>query len=425
MSRVAVASARTFRSLRNHNYRRYFYGQLVSLTGTGMQTVAQGWLVLRLTDDSGFALGLVTALQFLPLLVAGPWGGVVADRFDKRSVLITTQSAMAVVAGALAVLTLTGVVELWMVYAAALLTGAATAVDSPTRQAFVVEMVGPPDLPNAIGLNSALFNAARVVGPAAAGIVIRLADVGPCFALNAVSFLAVLGGLWRMRSDELVRQAPIPTGKGQVRAGLEYVRRTPVLRSTLLLVAVVGTLGFNANVVLALLAKVTFRGDAGTYALLSSAMGLGSLAGALVTAARTQPSWRLLVGACLAFGGFLTASAAAPGLPLALPLLALAGAAGITFMTTANSTLQLASDPAMRGRVMALYLLVFLGSTPIGGPVVGLVSEHLRPRFGLGLGGVSTTAAALWSRRPAPVPPAGTAPASETGVAPPSEPAAV
>ena len=423
MSRLAVASARTFRSLRNHNYRLFFFGQLVSLTGTWMQTVAQGWLVLRLTGDSGFALGLVTSLQFLPLLVAGPWGGVVADRFDKRSVLIATQSAMAVVAAALAAVTLTGVVELWMVYVGALLTGAATAVDSPTRQAFVVELVGPPDLPNAIGLNSALFNAARVLGPAAAGIVIRVADVGPCFALNAVSFLAVLGGLWWMRPDELVRQASITSGKRQVRAGLAYVRRTPVLRSTLLLVAVVGTLGFSANVVLALLAKVTFHGDAGTYALLTSAMGVGSLAGALVTAARTRPSRRLLVGSCLAFGLLLTASAAAPGLALAVPLLALAGAAGIAFLTTANSTLQLASEPAMRGRVMALYLLVFLGSTPVGGPLVGFVSEYFGPRFGLALGGVATVGAALWSARTTPGESVEGTP-SEAGLASPGEPAA-
>ncbi|MDP9071451.1 MAG: MFS transporter [Actinomycetota bacterium] len=387
--------ARTFRSLRSRNYRLYFVGQLFSLTGTWVQTVAQGWLVLRLTDDSGFALGLVTALQFVPLLLAGPWGGVVADRFDKRSVLMATQSAMAAVAGALAVLTVAGVVELWMVYLAALLTGAATAVDSPTRQAFVVEMVGPSDLPNAIGLNSALFNAARVLGPAVAAIVIRLADVGPCFAINALSFLAVLAGLWRMRSEELVRQPHLASAKGQVRAGLAYVWGTPVLRSTLLLVAVVGTLGLNSTVVLPLLAKVSFRGDAGTYALLTSSMGLGSLAGALVTAGHSRPSRRLLVGACLAFGALLAASAAAPGLALAVPLLALTGAAGITFMTTANSTLQLASDAAMRGRVMALYLLVFLGSTPIGGPLVGLVSEYLGPRFGLGLGGVACVLVAL------------------------------
>jgi len=404
LTRVRGAAARTFRSLSIRNYRLYFFGQLVSMSGTWMQSVAQGWLVLRLTHNSGFALGLVTALQFLPVLLVGAWGGVLADRFDKRTTLLCTQSAMAVFSAGLAAVTLAGVVQLWMVYLASFLIGVANAVDSPTRQAFVSEMVGPGDLPNAIGLNSAIFNGARVVGPAGAGILISLVDVGPCFALNAASFLAVLASLWRMRPAELTRVTPVPRARGQVRAGLAYAWRTPVLRSTLLLVTVVGTLALNYGVVLPLLAKVTFHGDAATYGFITSAMGLGALFGALATASRAGPSARLLAGSCVAFGLLLAVAAGAPTLALALPVLVAAGAAGIVFMATANSTLQLASIPAMRGRVMALYILVFLGSTPIGGPLVGLLCQHLGPRFGLGLGGVSTTAAgvaasaAVWRR---------------------------
>ena len=422
----SLTATGTFRSLRTRNYRLYFFGQLVSLNGTWVQTVAQGWLVLRLSDDSGVALGLVTALHFLPLLVAGPWGGMLADRSDKRSLLMATQSAMAAVAVALAVVTLAGVVELWMLYLAAFLTGAATAVDNPTRQAFVVEMVGREDVPNAVALNSALFNAARVLGPALAALVIRLADVGPCFAINSVSFLAVLVAVWRMHPDELWREPPVASGARQVRAGLAYAWRTPVLRSTLLLVAVVGTLGYNATVILPLLAKVTFGGDAGTYALLTSSMGLGSVLGALATASRARPSRRLLAGACLAFGATTTAASLAPNLAAAVALLGLSGAAGIAFLATANSTLQLASDAAMRGRVMALYLLVFLGTTPIGGPLVGLVAEHLGPRAALALGGMACVLAglgALTAARRNGVAWAG-GPAGRAGIADPREPTA-
>lgn len=387
MTRVWAVSRRTFASLSIRNYRLFFWGQLVSMTGTWMQSVAQGWLVLRLTG-SGVAVGTVTGLQFLPMLLAGAWGGVIADRVDKRRALIATQVSMAVVAAVLAVLTVTDVVELWRVYLAAFVMGCANVIDTPTRQAFVTEMVGREGLPNAIGLNSAVFNGSRVVGPAVAGSLIVGVGLWTCFLVNALSFLAVIGGLLAMRVDELHRGAPVPRQPGQVRAGLRYVWASTERRWTILLVAAVGTFGFNFGVVLPLMARFTFGRGAGTFGLMTAVMGLGSLVGALATAARSRPSsTRVLVAACGVTGVTMLAAAAAPTLALELVMLALVGAAVITFMTTANSILQLGSEPAMRGRVMALYALVFLGSTPIGGPIVGWLSEAFGPRYGLGAGG--------------------------------------
>jgi MFS family permease len=388
----------TFASLAVRNYRLYFLGMLVSSCGTWMQSVAQGWLVLRLTG-SGTAVGLVIAMQFVPTLVGGMWGGVVADRFDKRRTLLATQAAMALVAAALATVTLTGVVTLWMVFAAAFLTGCSTVVDTPTRQAFVSELVGAERLANAVALNSAMFNAARVVGPAIAGGVILAAGTGACFALNAVSYAAVIAGLAAMRKEELHRGAPAAKAKGQVREGLRYVMSTPALRSTLLLVAVVGTFALNFTVLLPLLARFTFDAGPGTLGLLTSTMGLGSLGGALTAAARGNPSPRLLAGAAGTLGLAMTGIAVAPTLPIAVAFLAVAGASAITFLATANSLLQLTSSAEMRGRVMALYALVFLGSTPIGGPIVGVVAQRFDPRAGFLVGAAAALAGALGSLR--------------------------
>ena len=395
MTRVRGAANRTFRSLRIRNFRVFFLGQLVSMCGSWMQIVAQGWLVLRLSHNSGSALGVVTALQFLPVLLIGAWSGVVIDRFDKRTLLIITQTGAAVMAGVLAVLTLTGVVELWMVYLLSFLTGFITAFDNPARQTFVSELVGHEELSNAIGLNSAMFNLARIAGPALAGILISLVDVGPCFALNAVSFVAVIFSLMVMHTDQLVRQPPVARAKRQVREGLIYVWHTPELRSTLLVMAVVGTLAFNFQVVVPLLAKLSFHGNAGTYGLLSSVMGGGSLFGALGTASRAKPTAKVLLVSCVTFGAFMLGVSLAPSLALALPLFALTGAMSMTFMATANSTLQLTATPSMRGRVMALYTLVFLGSTPIGGPIIGFVSQHFGPRVGFGVGGAASLVAGV------------------------------
>jgi MFS family permease len=388
MTRVRALSRKTFSSLRIRNYRLFFFGQLVSMSGTWMQSVAQAWLVLKLTG-SGVALGVVTALQFLPILLFGVWGGVIADRVDKRRALIVTQICMAGVAAVLALVTATGIVELWMVYVCALLLGTANMVDSPTRQAFVTELVGPDEVANAVGLNSAVFNAARVVGPALAATLIVTVGIWPAFALNAASFLAVIVGLLAMRPAELFRQAPLARAKGQAREGLRYVWQSDTLRSTLLLVALVGTFALNFSITMPLMAKFVFDGGAGTYGLLTSLMGLGSMVGALVTAARSRPTARLLVGASVTFGFLMLVAAAAPTLPFELVVMPLFGAASITFMATANSTLQLNSSPEMRGRVMALYVLVFLGSTPIGGPIVGWVAQTWGPRASVALGGVA------------------------------------
>ncbi|MBW3557401.1 MAG: MFS transporter [Actinobacteria bacterium] len=385
MTRLA---RQTFASLSVPNYRLFFFGMLVSNTGTWMQTVAEGWLVLKLTG-SGTAVGLALAAHFVPMLLFGVWGGVVADRFDKRRTLLVSQAALAVVAGVLAVVTVAGVVELWMVFLAAFLGGCATVVDHPTRQSFLSELVGPELLPNAVGLNSAMFNGARLVGPALAGGLIMVAGTGSCFALNAVSYLAVIVALVRMRPAELHRGTGA-RGRGQARAGLRYVFASRQLRSVLMLVAVVGTFALNFTVLLPLLSRFTFAAGAGTLGLLTSAMGAGSLLGALIAAARGRPTPRLLVGAAAALGLLMLGIAASTNLVATVVLLVLAGGAAITFLSTANSMLQLGSSNEMRGRVMALYLLVFLGSTPIGGPIVGAVAEAMGPRAGFAAGGAAS-----------------------------------
>ena len=411
--RLRLVTARTFRSLNNRNYRLFFTGQLVSVTGTWMQMVAQSWLVLTLTG-SGLALGVATALQFLPMLLLGAWGGLIADRFDKRRVLVATQTAAGLLALVLGLLVVTEVVTLWMVYVLALLLGGVSVVDMPTRQAFVTEMVGADDVPNAVGLNSAVFNTGRLVGPAVAGVLAASVGVGPCFLLNAVSYVGVVAGLRAMRDDELHRQAPVVAGAGQVRAGLRYVWSTPELRSTLLLVAAIGTFGLNQAVILPLLARYSLGGGVRLYGLLSSLVAVGSVAGALVAAGRRRPTRRLLLGSAAAFGLLTIAAALAPT-PLTVGILLVpTGLATLLFLATANSTLQLASAPDMRGRVMALYGLVFLGSNPVGAPLLGWVAGQWGARTGMALGGAVSLAAALvavatrsgrrWPRlRPVPV----------------------
>lgn len=389
MTLIASNLRRMFRSLNIRNYRVYFFGQIISMIGTWTQVTAQMWLVLQLSG-SAVAMGITAALQFLPVLLAGAWGGVLADRADKRKVLIATQGAGASLALVLAVLTLTGVVELWMVYVLAFLFGVVLVADHPVRQSFVMEMVGPEDLPNAVGLNSTVFTTARIVGPALAAILISTAGIGWAFMINAASYLAVIRALRAMRVDELRRAERVERAKGQLVEGLRYVWSTPLLRSSLLLMAVVGTLAFNFRVLLPLMAEVAFNGDAGTYGLLSSTMGGGTFVGALIATWISRPTRALLVGAAFTFGILIVAAGAAPSLPLELVALFLLGAASIVFIATANSTLQLNSTDAMRGRVMALYSVVFLGSTPIGSPLVGLIAEHFGPRAALLVAGVAT-----------------------------------
>jgi MFS family permease len=384
-----------FRALRTRNYRLFFSGQLVSLIGTWMQIIGQSWLVLRITG-SGLDVGIVNALQFAPMLVAGAYGGLVADRFPKRRTLIATQATFAVVAASLAIVVTGGWVKLWMVYAIAFVYGCVQVVDMPTRQAFVSEMVPNGDVMNAVSLNTAVFNGARLVGPAVAGVVIAKLSIGICFWVNSVSFVAVIIALMLMRESDLYDSGARPaTGRGQIRAGLRYVAREPALLYPLILLTVIGTLGLNFQIVLPLLAKFTFHGDATTYGTMSSVIAIGSLAGAMFAATRAHPTKRLLVVSAFAFGATELATAFVPTLLTAYLALPLVGLATIIFIATSNSILQITASPRMRGRVLGLFSLVLLGSTPIGAPLLGWISEKWSPRAALGLGGIAGMAAAV------------------------------
>jgi MFS family permease len=394
---VSAALRRSFNSLEVPNYRRYFVGQMISLSGTWMQTVAALWLILTLTD-SGVAVGLTTALQFLPMLLIGAWGGLLADRLPKRRLLITTQALMALPAIGLFAVTATGIVAPWMVYLAVFAMGTVNAVDNPTRQSFVYEMVGHDRVVNAVSLNSVIVQAARIVGPAFAGLLIAGLGVVACFGLNALTFVAMIVALWGMDPRGLHTEPVAPRAPGAIRAGLRYVARTPELAVPLALMALVGTLGYNFQVILPLLARFSFGGGAATYATMVSAMAVGSIAGALINGAHGRTGPQLIAGGALAFGLLGLLCAAMPTLALELPLLALMGAAAVTFAATVNSSLQLAVAPEMRGRVMALYSVVFLGSTPIGGPLTGWLAETYDPRVTLLLAGVTGLSAA-WAAR--------------------------
>lgn len=386
---------RTFRSLRVRNFRLFLTGQLLSGIGTWMQWTAAPWLVLQLTH-SGVALGVDTALGALPILLFGAGGGVLADRFDNRKVLVWTQSLYAVLAFALFALDASGVVRVWHVYVLSFLTGIVGAVDMPTRQTFYLEMVGPDELTNAMSLNTATFTGSRIVGPAIAGIMIGVVGTAPVFLVNGVTYLGVVVALAAMRVGELHPRELVAKARGQVREAVRYVWRTSSLRLPLILMTLVFMLSFNFQVLVPLLAERTFEGDAGTFAGLLALLGLGSLAGALVMAARSSRSnVGRLAGAAIALGGTSLLLAAAPTLPAAWLATPFAGAAGTAFAITANSTLQLNASPAFRGRVMALYTVVFIGSTPVGGPISGWVGEHVDPRVALAGGAVIAIVAGL------------------------------
>jgi MFS family permease len=384
---LATLRHQTFAALENSNYRLYVSGQAVSLAGTWMQSIAQSWLVLQLTG-SATALGVVIALQTLPTLVLGPYAGVVADRIDKRRLMIGLQSGMGVLALLLGLLTIAGVVTLWQVYLLAFLLGIVNCFENPVRQSFVLEMVGPTDLRNAVSLNSVLVNVARAVGPAIAGIVIALGGIGVCFLLNALSFVAVVVSLVRLDVGTLARSIPTPRAPGQLREGLAYVRRTPELAIPLLMMALVGCLAYEFQVVLPVFAQQAFAGDASTYGFLTAAMGVGAVVGGLYVAARGRTGLGALVWASTLFGLAMLGTALAPNLTLALVGMALVGAFSVAFLSTGNSTLQLAAAPQMRGRV------AFLGSTPIGGPIAGVVVQYFGSRAGLLLGAVACLLAA-------------------------------
>ncbi len=394
MSAARAVGRQTFASLANPNYRKYFSGQAISLIGTWMQKIAQSWLVLELTG-SGTALGLVVALQTLPVLILGPYGGVVADRMDKRRLMIGLQAMMGVLALVLALLTIAGKVQLWHVYVLAFLLGLNNCFESPARQAFVLEMVGPKDLRNAVSLNSVLVNSARAVGPAVAGIIIATGGLGLCFLLNAVSFVAVVISLVRLDVSGLQRSQPTARARGQLREGFSYVRHTPVLAVPLLMMGLVGCLAYEFQVVLPVLADRTFHGDARTYGFMTGAMGVGAVVGGLYVAAKGRTGLRSLVNSTAVFGVVILGAAFAPNLALELVALTLVGVASVAVLAKGNSTLQLEAAPHMRGRVMALWTVAFLGSTPIGGPVAGAVSEQFGGRAGLVLGAAACLLAAL------------------------------
>lgn len=394
-ARVTAAAGRTFAALRYRNYRLYFSSQIVSFSGTWMQMIAQSWLVLELTG-SGTALGAVMAMQFLPTLLLSPMGGVIADRFDKRRLIILTQSMAGLLALTLGVVTLAGVVELWMVYLIAAGFGAVTAIDNPSRQTFVMEMVGPDDIANAVTLNSVVVNAARAIGPAIGGALIATVGIGECFVVNAASYLVVIVALLLVRRSELHPSARSPRAPGQLRAGFRYAWNTPVLRTTLVMLAIIGTLTYEFTTTLPLLSEFTFGAGSAGLAIMTSLMGAGAVVGGLVVAASGQPSLRRLVSIAAWFGAAVVAVSAMPTVGLVYVLMPLVGAASVAMIAMSNATLQLHSEPKLRGRVMALFSMALLGSTPIGGPIVGWIGEHVSPRLALLVGGVAALLAALY-----------------------------
>jgi MFS family permease len=383
----------TFSSLYVRNYRLYYIGQIISTSGTFMQSVAQAWLVLSLTH-SGAALGIATALQYVPILFLGPFGGVVADRIPKRKILYFTQSISGALALILGVLVATSLVQVWMVYVLAFCLGLVTVFDNPARQTLYIELVGPENLRNAVTLYSTLVNLARIIGPALAAAVIAVFGLAPCFIINGISYGAVVFMLSMMRANELLLTPPGPQGKGQLREGFKYVVSTPVLGASLLMMAIIGTLTFEFQVSLPLIAQFTFKGDAASYAFLTGSMGFGAAIGGIFFASRKGISPYKLVTAALLFGMAVLAAAFMPSLLLSALALVIVGICSINFSSLGNSILQLESSPQMRGRVMSFWSVAFLGTTTFGGPIVGWFAEAAGARWGLTLGGLAALAAA-------------------------------
>jgi MFS family permease len=393
----------TFHSLSVRNYRIFAAGGIVSNTGTWMGRVAQDWLVLTiLTDHSAVALGTVTGLQFLPFLLLAPWAGMIADRFPKRHILLVTQTALLVTALALAVLTGLGVVELWHVYALALAQGVATAIDNPARQTFVSEMVDQDKISNAVALNSASFNLGRLIGPGLAGLLIAWVGVAPALFVNAASFVFVLVALLLMNTAELI-PAPRARGKGQIREGVRYVRGRADIVLIMFLVFVLGTFGMNFQVTTALMATTVFHKGPGEYGILGSVMAIGSLTAALLSARRAQPRLRVLLAALAGFTVVTALLSVAPTYELFAILLVPTGLTALTALTTANAMVQTSVDPAVRGRVMALYMAIFMGGTPFGAPVIGWIGDTLGARWTIAIGtimvGLSLVVVGLWFAR--------------------------
>ncbi len=385
----------TFSSLKIRNYRLYFLGQSVSLSGTWMQTIGQAWLVLKLTN-SGTALGFVTALQFLPVLIFGAMGGVIADRLPKRKILYFTQTTAALLAFTLGILVVTGAVKLWMIYILASMLGLVNAIDNPTRRTFVMEMVGSKQLSNAVTLFSTAFNLSRIAGPAIAGAVIAAFGLAPCFFVNAASYIAVLISLFLMHAIELHQVEPVKRAKGQLREGFRYVNSMPILKYLLIMVAIVGTLTFEFQVNLPLLAKYTFGTEADGYALLNTSMGIGAVIGGILIAGRKRIKPIDLIYTSFIFGITIILTAVTPTIHLAIFMMIIVGIFLIQFTSYGETMLQLESAPNMRSRVMSLWSIAFLGSTPIGGLIIGWIGEYASPRWGLTVSGAAAVAAGVF-----------------------------
>ena len=387
---------KTFRSLRGYNYRVWAAGALVSNIGTWMQRTAQDWLVLtELTDKNATAVGIVMSLQFGPSLLLLPLTGYVADRYDRRKVLLATQSAQGLLALGLGLLTLAGMVQLWHVYLFALLLGCVTAFDAPARQTFVSELVGEEDLTNAVALNSTSFNAARMVGPAVAGVLIASAGTGWVFVINALSYLGVLASLAMLRVAQLHRRGKAPRAEGGLLAGLRYVWSRPDLKAVLFMLFLLGTFGLNFPIFISTMAVGPFQAGASHYGGLTSAMAVGSVAGALFTASRAQPHIARLINASLVFGIGCALAAITPSYGLFGFVLVFIGISAQTFTTSINTVVQLSTEPAMRGRVMAILLAILMGATPLGAPAVGWVADTFGPRWALGVGAAAGIASAI------------------------------
>ena len=391
-STVRGTLRRTFGSLDTRNYRLYFTGDLVSHVGGWMQTMAEAWLVLKLTG-SGVAVGATFAFRFLPVLLFGLWGGAVADRFERRRVLLVTQSLAAILAIVLWLIVLTGVVQVWMVFALAVGLGFVTVIDEPARHAFVEEMVGRVRVPNAFALTSAVGNSARITGPAIAGLLIGSVGVAWVFFVNAVSFVAVVVALFAMRASELHR-VHRHTARPRVREGLEYAWSIREIRATIVLVGVVGTLVYNFPTFLTLFASNTFHGGAGLAGLLMGVLGFGTVFGALTAASRSHPTARTVVTAAALLGVVLIVAASCTSeLTFEIALVPV-GAMAVFFGSTASAHMQISSALELRGRVMAIYMLLTLGTTVVGGPSIGFICQHWSPRIGLAVAGVATLGAA-------------------------------
>ena len=396
--------SRTFASLGFFNYRLWFAGALVSNVGTWMQRIAQDWVVLTdLTDDSGTAVGVVTALQFLPFLLLGPVAGLAADRFRPRRLLMVTQGTSAVLGIALGALLLLGHVELWHMYAFAFALGIASAFDMPVRQTFVSSLVPQDSLSNAVSLNSASFNAARLIGPAVAGFAVAAVGSGWVFVINGFTFVATMAALAVMRTGELQPVARAPRGRGAIREGLRHVRGRPELVVIMVTVSVVAMLGLNFQMTSAMMARVEFGRGPEDYGIVGSVLAVGSLTGALLAARRTRPRLRVVLLSAAMFGVSSTAMALMPTFPLYVASGVAVGFCALTMLTSANAFVQTTTAPQMRGRVMALYSMVLMGSTPIGSPIIGWIGEHVGARWAVGIGGVASAAiavaAGLWAAR--------------------------